>query len=199
MRHKGVPKEETRQKVVEAAGRSFRKHGYAGIGVNGLAEAAGVTSGAIYSHFGSKDGAFSVALAAGLDEVIEGVPEFRRQHGSDWVKAFVDYYLSKSHRNDLETGCAMATLTAEVVRFGADVHAIYEKKMTAVADVVSKGLAGGSDDELRARAWSMLGILIGGLNVTRAMKSARASEEVAKAIKATAVKAAGRTRSSVPD
>ena len=102
----------------------------------------------------------------------------------------MDYYLSKSHRNDLETGCAMATLTAEVVRFGADVHAIYEKKMTAVADVVSKGLAGGSDDELRARAWSMLGILIGGLNVTRAMKSARASEEVAKAIKATAVKAA---------
>lgn len=199
MRHKGVPKDETRQKVVQAAGRSFRKHGYAGIGVNGLAQAAGVTSGAIYSHFGSKDGAFCVALTAGLDEVIEGVPEFRRQHGSDWVKAFVDYYLSKSHRNDLETGCAMATLTGEVVRFGANVHVIYEKKMTAIADLVSQGLAGGSDEEIRARAWSMLGILIGGINVTRAMKSARASEEVAEAIKAAAVKAAGRTRSSVPE
>ncbi len=194
MRHKGVPKEETRQKVVEAASRSFRKHGYAGIGVNGLAEAAGVTSGAIYSHFGSKDGAFCEALAAGLDEVIEGVPEFQRQHGSDWIKAFVDYYLGKPHRKDLESGCAMATLTTEVVRFGPDVHAIYEEKMTRIAELVADGLSGGSMTELRKRAWAMLGALIGGLNVVRAMKSANTSEEVAEAIKATAVKAAGRTR-----
>ncbi len=41
MRHKGVDKEETKRKVFEAAGRGFRKHGYAGIGVDGLAKSAG--------------------------------------------------------------------------------------------------------------------------------------------------------------
>ena len=54
MRHKGVDKETTRRKVTEAAGRKFRKHGYAGVGIDALAKAAGVTSGAIYGHFGSK-------------------------------------------------------------------------------------------------------------------------------------------------
>jgi AcrR family transcriptional regulator len=199
MRHKGVDKEETRRKILEAAGRGFREHGYAGIGVDGLAKAAGVTSGAFYSHFGSKDGAFGVALAAGLDEVIEGVPTFQREHGADWVKAFAEYYLGKPHRSDLACGCAMATLTTEVVRSDAEVHVTFEKKMTLIADLVAHGLAGGSDENRRARAWSMLGVLIGGINVARAMKSAKAAEEVAEAIKAAAIKAAGRVRAVVPD
>ena len=194
MRHKGIDKEETRQKIVEAVGRGFRKHGYAGIGVDGLAKAAGVTSGAFYSHFGSKDGAFEIALTTGLDEVIKGIPKFQSEYGTDWVKAFSDYYLGKPHRSDLDCGCAMATLTPEVVRFGTELHAVFEKKMSAIVDLVARGLAGNTDEDRRARAWSMLGVLIGGINVARAMKSAKATEEVAEAIKAAAVKAAGRTR-----
>jgi len=197
MRHKGIDKNETRKKILEAAGRGFRKHGYAGIGVDGLAKAAGVTSGAFYSHLGSKDGAFEVALVAGLDEVIEGVPKFQNEYGPDWVNAFVEYYLGKTHRNDLDCGCAMATLTPEVVRFGAEIHAAYEKQMIVIANLVAQGLGGGSDEDRRSRAWSMLGVLIGGINVARAMKSAKAAEEVADAIKTAAIKAAGRTRASV--
>ncbi len=51
MRHKGVNKEETRKKIIAAVGRCFRKHGYAGIGVDGLAKNAGVTSGAFLFAF----------------------------------------------------------------------------------------------------------------------------------------------------
>ena len=197
MRHKGISKDETRQKVVAAAGRGFRSHGYAGIGVDGLAKAAGVTSGAFYSHFGSKDAAFDVALAAGLDEVIESIPTYQKEQGGDWVKAFAEYYLGKRHRGDLECGCAMATLTPEVVRSNPKVHAAYEKKMVRIADLVSGGLAGSSDEDRRTRAWAMLGVLIGGINVARAMKGARVADEVANATIAAAIKAAGRPRSKV--
>lgn len=199
MRHKGIDKEQTRQKILEAAGRGFRKHGYAGIGVDGLAKAAGVTSGAFYSHFGSKDGAFEVALTTGLDGVIEGVTKFQSEYGADWVKAFAEYYLGKPHRRDLDCGCAMAALTPEVVRFGAKVHAAFEKKMTMIVDLVARGLAGRSVEDRRARSWSMLGVLIGGITVARAMKNTKASEEVAEATKAAAIKAAGRARAKVPD
>lgn len=198
MRHKGIDKEETRQKIIAAAGRGFRQHGYAGIGVDGLAKGAGVTSGAFYSHFGSKDGAFEIALDAGLDEVIEGIPRFQTEHGADWVTAFAEYYLGKPHRNDLACGCAMTTLTPEVVRSRTEVHAIYEKKMSIITDLIARGLAGGSDEGRRARAWSMLGVLIGGLNIARAMKSTKAAEEVADAIKTAAIKAAGRARAASP-
>lgn len=190
MRHKGINKAETRQKMIAAASRGFRSNGYAGIGVDGLAKAAGVTSGAFYSHFGSKDAAFDAALAAGLDEVIDTIPNLQKEHGADWVEAFAEYYLSKRHRRDLECGCAMATLTPEVVRSNPKVHTAFEKKMTQIADLVSHELTGSSDEERRAKAWAVLGVLIGGINVARAMKSAKVADEVANATIIAAVKVA---------
>jgi TetR/AcrR family transcriptional regulator, transcriptional repressor for nem operon len=194
MENKGQKKEGTRKKMLDAAGRSFRSYGYSGIGVDGLAKEAGVTSGAFYSHFGSKSAAFDNALEAGLDEVIQAVPQFQSKHGTGWVKEFAEYYLGKPHRNNLACGCAMTTLTPEVVRSGPEVHAAYEKRMNLIADLLAKGLVGGSDEERRARAWAMLSVLIGGLTVARAMKSEKTAEEIAKAVKAAAIKAAGRTK-----
>ena len=55
---KGDKKLETRSRIIDAAGRSFRSNGYAGIGVDGIAKAAGVTSGAFYAHLGSKKWCF---------------------------------------------------------------------------------------------------------------------------------------------
>jgi len=198
MRYRKGQKEKTRRKMVDAVGRGFRKHGYSGIGVDGLSEAASVTSGAFYSHFGSKEAAFNVSLAASLDEVIETVPEYQREHGADWVNAFVEYYLGRPHRKDLECGCAMTTLTPEVVRFGPTVHAVYEERMNMIADLVARGLAGSSLADRRARAWAMLGVLMGGLNIARAMQTSQGADEVANAAKAAAIKAAGRPRAKIP-
>ena len=196
MRHKGVAKEETRQKMLDAAGRGFRSRGFTGIGVDGLAKEAGATSGAFYAHFGSKAAAFDAALAVGLDEVIDAVPTYQEKHGGEWVKAFADYYLGKHHRKDLACGCAMATLTPEVVRADSGVQGAYERKMNTIADLMASGLAGSSRQERRARAWALLGVLIGGINVARAMKGARMAEEVADAIIDAALIAAGRTRAN---
>lgn len=194
MRNKGVKKEETRRKMLDAAGRSFRSYGYSGIGVDGLAREAGVTSGAFYAHFGSKSAAFDTALTEGLDEVIKAVPQFQREHKEGWVKAFADYYLGKQHRDDLACGCAMTTLTPEVVRSGPKVHALFEKKMNVIADLVAEGLAGATHEGRRARAWALLSSLIGGLTVARAMKSVKSADEIAEAVKPIAIQAAGKTK-----
>jgi len=85
-------------------------------------------------------------------------------------------------------------LTPEVVRFDAKIHTVFEKKMTLIADLVANGLAGNAEEDRRTRAWSMLSVLIGGINVVRALKSSKVTEEVAEAIKAAAIKVAGRTR-----
>jgi len=194
MTHKAGKKEETRKRMLDAAGRKFREYGYSGIGVDGLAKAAEVTSGAFYPHFGSKDAAFDAALAAGLDDVIEGIPRYQSEHGVEWVKAFADYYLGKPHRTNLGCACAMATLTPEVVRSGTKVQAAFEKKMTRIADLIAQGLVASNDENRRARAWAMLGILTGGLNMALAMKNIKLADEVAAATKIAAIKVAGRTR-----
>ncbi|PCJ70673.1 MAG: TetR family transcriptional regulator [Rhodobiaceae bacterium] len=184
--------------MLAAAGKKFRAHGYAGIGVDGIAKAASVTSGAFYAHFGSKDGAFSAALAAGLDEVINAIPVFQRENGVDWVQAFADYYLGSAHRHDLEEGCAMTTLSPEVVRTGAAVHQAYEEKMRIIVERITHGLATSADtqeaDNRDARAWAMLGTLIGGLTVARAVDDRALANTIATSLRHAAVQTAGPTR-----
>jgi AcrR family transcriptional regulator len=182
--------------MIDASGRGFRQYGYSGIGVDGLAKEAGVTSGAFYAHFGSKEAAFTVALEAGLEEVIEGIPKLQKDQGADWVRGFAEYYLGKKHLADLACGCAMATLTQEVARSGPKAQIAFEKQMIRVANLVSRGLAGGTEEDRQSRAWAMLGVLIGGINIARAMKNRKIANEVANSIVDAAVKAAGRARPS---
>lgn len=193
MTKKLTKREQTRMRILEAAGREFRSNGYAGIGVDGVAKAAGVTSGAFYAHFGSKDGAFEAAVSAGLDEVIEAVPVFQREHGPNWIQAFANYYLGKSHRDDLASGCAMTTLSPEVVRASPALHTVYEEKMCKIAGLIAQGLANGTNQERLARAWVLLGTLIGGLTISRAVHDNITAQQISDALVASAVAAASPT------
>lgn len=188
----GWKREETRKRILEAVGRSFRQHGFAGVGVDAIAKEAGVTSGAFYAHLGSKDAAFELAVEAGLNEVIDAVPIFQTENGGGWVQAFADYYLGAAHRDDLETGCAMTTLTPEIARQSSSLNVLYERKMQTIADLIAKGLVG--DDTSRMnRAWAMLSIFTGGLNLSRAIASNGVTEQVASTVKETVVLIAGET------
>ena len=182
-------KEQTRVRILDAASQSFRSSGYAGTGVDGIAKAAGVTSGAFYAHFGSKDGAFEAALAAGMDEVIESIPNFQTKFGPDWVSAFADYYLGEAHRNDLACGCAMTTLSPEVARSDPEVHRAYEVKMNQIVGLMAYGLGGNSDEARHARAWAMLSTLIGGLTLSRAVANPDIANAIAAAARAAALAA----------
>lgn len=179
-------KEETRAKLLAAAGRGFRKHGFAGIGVDSIAKAADATSGAFYAHLGSKDGAFLAALEAGLDEALEAIPGWQRDHGAGWVTAFTDHYFGDAHRSDLECGCAMASLAPEVAKAPAAAKALYEQKMAAIAAVIAEGLDGGSQEERISRAWAFLGALTGGLTMSRAVADPRLAEAIAHVAKTAA-------------
>ena len=191
MRYTAEQKEQMRQKMLDAIGRGFRSQGYAGIGVDGLAKEAGVTSGAIYSQFGSKDAAFMAALVAGLDEVISAIPQYQETHGEKWIEAFAAYYLGKAHREDLACGCAMATLTPEVIRSGADTQTVLEAKMQSIIALIIRGLAGGTEEEKQCRAWAMLCTLVGGLTFSRAMQSEDISAAIASAAEHASLQAAG--------
>jgi len=187
-------KQETRKRIINAASQGFRSHGYAGIGVDAIAKEAGVTSGAFYAHLGSKDGAFEAALSVGLDEVIAAIPEFQLQHGKQWIVAFSDYYLGQAHRDNLSCGCAMTTLSPEVVRTKPEFHAIYEEKMIDIVELMAKGLDGVSHEECLSRGWAVLGVLIGGLTMVRAVGSIKTADLIAISIKKSAINIAGKIK-----
>ena len=174
-------KHAARERILLAAGRGFRKSGYGGIGVDGLAKAAGVTSGAFYGHFTSKDEAFRLAVAEGLEELRAGIMHLRVTQGAEWAEVFVDYYLGAKRLCELDESCASQSLTSEVGRASADVKAEFEAKMAEVIDAIAGGLKGGTKKARQKKAWALISVLSGAVTMARAIEDESTGETIAAA------------------
>lgn len=178
MRYSPEQAEATRKRVLDAAGRAFREHGFGGVGVDGLARAADLTSGAFYAHFRSKAAAFRVVVAAGLERLRLGVEGFKSRCGDAWFDAFAAYYLGAAHRGDVAGGCAVPSLSAEVARADDGVRAEYEIGLKRIAEEVAAGLGGGLP---REAAWPLIAQMAGGVLLARAVADKALAEEIAEA------------------
>ncbi len=190
MRYTAEHSEETRQRVLDAAGRQFRLHGFGGIGIDGLTKAAGVTSGAFYGHFRTKADAFRAVAVQGLERLLSGLERFRTQNSSGWLDAFARFYLSSEHRKDVGGGCALPSLTAEVGRAAPAARAEFEAELLRIADAVIAGLPAG-DQSNREAAWPILALLAGGTMLARAVKDEVTAEQISEAVLAAVRREAG--------
>ena len=133
---------DAREKLIGGIGRGFRTGGYGGIGVDGLAREAGLTSGAFYAHFGSKAEAFTIAVREGLTVLHGGIAMFQAEHGEAWLAPFIDFYLGPRMEVDLNEACALPTFSADVARGSGETRAAYTQAMQAIAALVASGLDG---------------------------------------------------------
>jgi TetR/AcrR family transcriptional repressor of nem operon len=184
-------KQQAKARILAAVGRGFRKRGYGGIGVDGLAKEAEVTSGALYGHFPSKEAAFKEAVVAGIDELRQGIEALRAEHGAKWVEAFVDFYLGHKRVCELGESCALQSLTPEVQRADSATKTAFEAEMSLVARAVADGLSGASAAGRLQRAWALLAVLSGGVTLARAVSDQTVANGIAAAIRKAAVEVAG--------
>jgi TetR/AcrR family transcriptional repressor of nem operon len=191
MRYGPGHKEEARTKILTAAGRGFRRLGYGGIGIDGLAKEAGVTSGAFYGHFPSKAEAFKAAALVGLVELREGVEHLRATEGDAWLEKFADFYMSIRRTCDLGESCALQSMTPEVARADRDTKAAYEAEMLKVIEAVAEGLKHGALPARRKTAWAILSLLSGGVTLARSVADAKVGTQIASAVKSTVLVVAG--------
>lgn len=182
MRYRASHKQETKEKILKAAGQAFRNKGFGGVGVDGLAEGARLTSGAFYVHFRSKLEAFREAVRSGLEELRAGIESFQREHGANWLASFATFYMTEKRACDLREGCALPALSAEVERVGGKARDVYEQKLREVHASLAAGLPG-SETEQRDRAWAILALLSGGVTMARTVKGNSLSEEIADAVR----------------
>ncbi len=146
----------------------MRTYGFNGIGVDGLAASAGVTSGAFYSNFSNKE--------ALLEQVIEsclGEPFIDSESGSlaerqERLKEWLATYISALHRADPASGCVMPTLSADVARANPKIRAAYGSKMSTLVRKMSDVLDVAGPDRER-RAWSIVAMMVGAIAISRAM------------------------------
>lgn len=187
--------------MLNAAGRGFRRLGFGGIGVDGLAKDAGVTSGAFYGHFPSKAEAFKAAAVAGLVQLREAIENLRAREGEDWLSTFVDFYMSVRRTCDLADSCALQSLTPEVARADRGTKAAYEAELAKVAEAVAEGLPNGTLTARRRMAWAILAMLSGGVSMARAAADPNIGTQIAASIKAAVMALTGNSQgaAATPD
>jgi AcrR family transcriptional regulator len=186
MRYKPDHRQQSHAKILDAVGHGFRSHGFGGVGVDGLAKLAGLTSGAFYGHFESKAAAFREALVWGLRELRDGVAGCQAEHGAAWIEPFVVFYLGYKRTCAIGRTCALPTLSPEVERADKKTRAAYDAELLALAQTVARGLTGGDEAARLARAWMFLSLLAGGLMMSRAVQAPALARQIASAVSASA-------------
>jgi TetR/AcrR family transcriptional regulator, transcriptional repressor for nem operon len=187
MRYAPGHKAEARARILSAVGRGFRQHSFGGIGVDGLAKEAQVTSGAFYGHFPSKEAAFQEVLIQGLAELRDSVEALRAEHGAGWLEPFVDFYLGHRRLCGLADSCALQSLTPDVQRAELPTKALFEAELRKAVKAIADGLTGGSPSARMARGWALLSILSGGVTIARSVDNAATSDTIAAALRTAAL------------
>jgi AcrR family transcriptional regulator len=162
--------------MVEAGAKALRQKGFNGIGVDGLASAAAVTSGAFYSNFANKEALLQEVVGTCLGKpfvAAEGTVLERRQKLKEWLAL----YFSVAHRDSPETGCIMPALSADVARAGNDVRIIYTERIKALVTRITEVLEGEANDRER-KAWNIIALMIGSVSAARAMSDQECIEAV---------------------
>jgi AcrR family transcriptional regulator len=169
-------KEATRRRIVETAGRRMKADGIDGSGVAALMADAGLTNGAFYAHFASKDDLVATAVADQLRGQREQYST--RPPGRDGAELMMREYLSAAHRDSPEDGCPSAALLAEIGRGSEATKRAYTQGVLAIADEIAGRLAPDDPPSARSTTLGLFAMLIGTLQLSRALTDPQLADEV---------------------
>ncbi|MFI9169786.1 TetR/AcrR family transcriptional regulator [Streptomyces lincolnensis] len=170
-------KSETRRRIIETAGRRFKQDGIDGSGVSTLMKDAGLTNGAFYAHFASKDDLVTTAIADQLKVQAENVVALA-EPGRAGLEQIVRGYLSPQHREMLGDGCPNAALLDEIGRCTESTRQAYTDGVLILVEGIAARLAPEAPASARVKALSLLGMMAGTLQLSRALTDSRLANEL---------------------
>lgn len=169
-------KQATRQRIIEAAARRFKEDGIDGSGIAVLMADAGLTNGAFYAHFDSKDDLVAKIVAEELGAQYERLAAL--PPGREGLEAFVRSYLSPRHRDQPGTGCPSAALLDEIARRDQAAKRAYTTGARAIVNLIASRLEPANPKAARRRALGLYTSLVGSLQLSRAVSDKAFSNEV---------------------
>lgn len=179
---RAAAKEASHERIVQAAARAIRRSGYDGTGVADIMKEAGLTHGAFYAHFESREamlaeaadraGAEANAIAA---KVIAAVPP------EESLKALIGVYLSKEHLANIETGCPVSALGSEMPRQSPEVRRAATRRIKEMVDLVARQSPDWGQAQAYERALVTVATMVGTLMLARAVDDAAMSDSLCRA------------------
>lgn len=183
-------KAQSRAKITESARILFNRHGFQDVTIDMVMENAGLTRGAFYNHFPSKEALYEAAVSSFL---MGRGAEWRKDAGvdpqgpaADMARQMIAGYLSPEHLGDLDGQCPMIALPSDVARSNPQVQAAYQQLLDAMVGIFEHGV----DDQAgsaRQKALSMAALCVGGMVLARSLPDSSLAEEVRYASEQTAL------------
>jgi TetR/AcrR family transcriptional regulator, transcriptional repressor for nem operon len=176
MRYSKDHKQATRRRILEAAGRRFKQDGIDGAGVATVMSDAGLTNGAFYAHFSSKEDLVANVLAEQLRaqrHSFDAQPSDR-----SGLEAFVRSYLSPEHRDQFADGCPSAALLDEIARRPTDTRDVFTEEVMGVVDDIASRLDPVDVEARRADALTVFGLMVGTLQLARTLTDRELSDQL---------------------
>ena len=176
MRVSRAQAEENRQNVIDVASRLFREYGFDGIGLKDLMEGAGMTHGAFYKQFESKEDLVAAASARALEGATSRWSAAAAANAKDPLGAVIAFYLSKGHRKEKMDGCPLVALGADAARQSADVKASFEAGIREHLSVLTRLISKADSQEKRDKAMVILSTMVGAVTLSRVVNDPRLAQ-----------------------
>src|SRR6201991_850899 len=176
MRYAKGHKDATRERIIDVASRQFREQGVAAVGLAGIMTEAGLTNGAFYSHFMSKEDLVQAVLSKALrrrEETLRAASET-----DDGLEKTIRDYLSPRHRDRPSGGCPTAALVAEIARHPQPTRDAVTDKVSKFIALIAAQVRDGSPEARRGKAAAIYGMMVGTLQLARAVTDKRLSDEI---------------------
>ncbi|SEG72626.1 TetR/AcrR family transcriptional regulator [Bosea lathyri] len=173
--------EENRQTVIDVASRLFRQHGFDGIGLKDLMAGAGLTQGAFYKQFQSKDDLAAQASKRALESALSRWSDAAQSNPEAPLAAVVDFYLSMGHCAEKTDGCPVVALGSDAARQGPDVKAAFEGGIKHYLDLMGRWTGKADGDDADGKAMAMLSTMVGAVLLSRAVNDEQMSKRFLQA------------------
>lgn len=161
-------KARSRQAILEGAGRLFRGRGYEATSIDDLMEAAGLTRGAFYAHFASKEALLVEVLRAeyGLTRMMRARQAADRPALGRQARRLLRDYLDPAHLSEVGPGCTLAALSIDAARAGPAARIAYADLLAKLIAELERSLPAGGAAAERAAVTAI--VSVGAVTLARA-------------------------------
>jgi len=181
MRVSRIQAEKNRQTVIDVASRLLREHGFDGIGLKDLMKGAGLTQGAFYKQFGSKDDLAAQASKRALESASRRWSAAAEANPKDPLGAVIAFYLSMGHREERMDGCPVVALGSDAARQSVDVKASFEAGIKSYLEMLGRWIGDTDSEDAADKAMTILSTMVGALVLSRAVNNKRLSKRFLQA------------------
>ncbi|WP_438998966.1 TetR/AcrR family transcriptional regulator [Variovorax beijingensis] len=179
---RAAAKEASHERILSVAARAIRRSGYDGTGVADIMKEAGLTHGAFYAHFPSREAMLAEAAGRACTESAAAAAKAASEEPSGQALAsMLRTYLSPEHVAHAEMGCPLAALGSETPRQAAEVRRVTTRYVKEMIDLVARQSPDWGQPAAHERALVTVATMVGTLLLARAVDEPALSASLCEA------------------